>query len=265
MNIQVGAGGVLIEGFKNVDIRDVPGVDIVADACELDTIKTGEVEILFGHAVFEHFFLGHQLAALREWKRVIARDGLLIMLAIPDFEAIARLYLNGASGVMGERFDLHNVYRYTHGEPEHATQPVWPVWRATNGKAPKGWIPQLHKSLFDASYLRELLAECGFQSIIFNYAYPGEKHALNLGFIATELPMNATNGSLLKDIRATLNRIPNVGKFANLDSIVVSESRKSTEGLLLVAKSLESNRAITTFGKIKRRLGRMLSSFLAFF
>lgn len=265
MNIQVGAGGVLIDGFKNVDIRDVPGVDIVADASNLKTIKDGEVEILFGHAVFEHFFLGHQLAALREWKRVIGSKGVLIMLGIPDFETIARLYLEGARGIVGERFDLHNVYRYSHGEPEHATQPVWKEWRATDGDAPDGWIPQLHKTLFDASYLRDLLAECGLQGVIFNYAYPGEVHPLNMGFIATELPMGASNGTMLKSIRATLERIPNVGKFGNLETIVVNESRKSPEGLLALAKKLGTEVPASMVGKIKRRIVRIISSFLAFF
>ena len=140
MNIQVGAGGVRLPGFLNVDVRKVEGVDIVGDAADLRTIVSGSVDTVFGNAVFEHFFVGHHLAALREWKRLLTPDGAIIVIGLPDFAAIADLYLKGASGIVGDRFDLFNVYRYTHGEPEHAAPPVWSVWRATDSAAPAGWI-----------------------------------------------------------------------------------------------------------------------------
>ena len=41
---------------------------------------------------------------------------------------IARLYLAQAPGVLGERFDLFNVYRYTHGDPEASTAVTWRAW-----------------------------------------------------------------------------------------------------------------------------------------
>lgn len=257
MNIQVGAGGVRLPGFLNVDIRKVEGVDLVGDAADLRGIADGTVDVLFGHALFEHLFIGHQLAALREWKRVLSPSGVIVVLAIPDFSVIAELYLKNAAGIVGERFDLHNVYRYTHGEPEHATPPVWPVWRAKDGAAPPGWIPQLHKGLFDPGYVRDLLAECELPGVIFNYAYPGEDHPLNLGFVAHAKPLP---GADKKDVLKALERIPHIEKFVRLETMVIRDPRNPEDGLLRLAKVLASQRPVSLSGRIARRFNRFFSS-----
>jgi len=255
MNIQVGAGGVRLPDFLNVDVRKVEGVDIVGDAADLHTIASGSVATVFGNAVFEHFFVGHHLAALREWKRLLAPDGAIIIIGLPDFASIADLYLKGAAGIVGDRFDLFNVYRYTHGEPEHAAPPVWSKWRATDSAAPDGWIPQLHKCIFDAVYVRDLLAECGLAGTIFNYAYPGEEHALNLGFIATLDPLA---GASADGLRKMLARVPDMGRFMNLESLAISIPRKPQDGLLPFARTLGSQRQRTLTEKIGSRLSRLL-------
>ncbi len=254
-NIQVGAGGVRLPGFENVDVRKVEGVDIVGDAAHLPMIESGSVTTIFGNAVFEHFFVGHHLAALREWKRLLAADGAILVIGLPDFAAIADLYMRGASGIVGERFDLLNVYRYTHGEPEHATPPVWSQWRATDSAAPDGWIPQLHKCIFDANYVRDLLAECGLSGAIFNYAYPREVHALNLGFIATLQPLPDPS---LAGIRTMLARIPEPENFMNLNSLVASAPSRSQDGLLPFARTLSTQRPRTLSEKVSGRISKFL-------
>ena len=70
-------------------------------------------------------------------------------------------------------FDLYNVYRYTHGNPEQA-----PTW----------WLGQLHKSLFDEDELGAILAEAGFGAFqMFCYGYPGDFAELpvTMGLYAT--------------------------------------------------------------------------------
>ncbi len=256
MNIQVGAGATNLPGFLNVDVRKVEGVDLVGDAADLSTIRGRSVEILFGHALFEHLFLGHHLAALREWKRVLTADGVMILLAIPDFASIARLYLDSAPGIVGDRFDLHNVYRYTHGEPEHATPPIWPVWKAREGAAPPGWIPQLHKSLFDAGYLRDLLTEVQLDGAIFNYAFPGEDHTLNLGLVAA-LPSVSARWPDHASVLKALERIPFLERFVTVNTITMSESRKSRDSLIGLASTLASRRPTSLPRRIARRLARV--------
>lgn len=95
---------------------------------------------------------------------------------MPYFRNVARFYLEKAPGTLGPVFDLYNVYRYTHGDPEH--RQAW-------------WLGQLHKSLFDEDELAGLLREAGFGSfVMFCYGYPGDDHELpvTMGFYATGTP-----------------------------------------------------------------------------
>lgn len=255
MKLHLGSGSARIEGFINVDIRKEPEVDIIGHVGSLPTIKDGSVETIFGHAVFEHVFIGHQLATLREWKRVLAMNGRAIMLALPDFRMLADLYLKGARGIVGDRFDLQNVYRYTHGEPEHSSQPVWPVWQPSPGDdAPAGWVPQVHKSLFDAGYLHDLLKQAGFSALVFNYAYPGEEHPVNLGFIATLSPLK---GDPLAGIRDSLACVPGVERWINKETISVADGARA-DGLVAYAIELDTNRPEAFSAKVARRISRML-------
>jgi hypothetical protein len=236
MNLQVGAGTVELPGFRNVDVRPNKGVHIVDDATVLSSVQGGSVEILFGNAIFEHFYLGRHLAALRRWKDVLAPDGVIVMTGIPDFAVIARLYLEGAAGIVGERFDLFNVYRYTHGHPEHATRAVSTEWHPNGSMPPDGWIPQLHKCLMDAGYLRDLLGQTGLAGTLFHYAFPREPHALNLGVIAAH--------SLLADasldaIRRTLQRIPTIETMVALESIALCQPAQPRGRMIVEADRLD--------------------------
>ena len=92
---------------------------------------------------------------------------------MPFFEEIAKAYLDKKrKGIVNEKFDLYEVYRFTHGEPE-----LFPSYMA-----------QLHKSLFDVDELNYLLKESKFKSYkIFNYCFIGENHLpINLGFTAAK-------------------------------------------------------------------------------
>ena len=241
MKIQIGSGRVRLPGFLNVDIRPVPETDVVGHAGDLHAFSDRSVEIVFSHAVLEHVFLAHQLIVVEEWRRILSETGLVVCLGLPDFRAIARLYLEGSRGVVGERFDLLNVYRYTHGEPEHSTDSAWTSWRPEThpDSAPSGWIPQLHKSLFDASYLGSLFDAGGFSAVVFNYIYQGEEHPLNLGAVAW------TGGrphslSDVEIVRAGLARIPEVERWVVLDSIRIAPAREDAEGLLDYGKRLRA-------------------------
>lgn len=186
MKLNIGAGALRLDGFENVDIRAV-GDDVRhGHAGDLSFAADGTVDVLFSHAVFEHVYPAHQLAVLREWRRVLAPGGAVVCLGIPDFEAVAAAYVAGARGATGPTFDLFEVYRYTHGHPEHQTTVAWPDWDPAEhvDEMPPGYTPQLHKGLFDVRHLSSLLARVGFEASILRYAYPGEAPEISLGFVA---------------------------------------------------------------------------------
>jgi SAM-dependent methyltransferase len=254
MKIHVGSGSVRISGFTNVDIRKEPEVDVVGHVGRLP-FANGSAEVIFGHAVFEHVFLGHQLAVLREWKRLLAQEGRLILLALPDFRMMARLYLENAVGIVGKRFDLQNVYRYTHGEPEHSCRPIWPVWQPAPGRdAPAGYVPQLHKSLFDAGYLRDLFQEAGFFSVVFNYAFPNEPHPVNLGVIASRAAFSAAQEAVILE---SLAMVPGIERFADLKTISIQECAGG-DGLTGYVRQLDAQRSESLSARVARKVSRIL-------
>jgi predicted SAM-dependent methyltransferase len=168
--IHLGCDVVKIEGLINVDVRPTAATDIVRDCGDVNVFPDNSAELIFSHAFFEHLYRAQQIPLLTDIRRALRPDGHIFFCGIPDFEVIARCYLDKLKGNISPTFDLFEVYRYTHGDPEQ--HPTW-------------WIEQLHKSLFDQHEMRRLLTEAGFTNpALFRYAYRDEPHAMNLAFIA---------------------------------------------------------------------------------
>jgi hypothetical protein len=210
VNVQIGCGDKPLDGFVNIDIRPACG-DVPGHAYALP-YESGSVSTVFSNAVLEHLYMAHQVFAVREWARVTRRiGGRIITLGIPDFAAIARLYLDGAQGICGDRFDVFEVMRYTHGDPEGQTTCAWAGWSPLEhlDDCPPGWLPQLHKSLFDGGSLANLFKLAGLRTVLFRYVYPGDPHAVSLGVIAGH-----THPAL-----ADLARIPGFGDYVDADTL----------------------------------------------
>ena len=206
MRLQLGAGPRPFDGFVNIDPR--PGPGIVRGEAHRLPYADGTVEMIFSNAMFEHIYLVQQMLAVKEWARVLTPDGVAVVLGLPDFEMIARLYLARASGVKREVFDAFEVYRYTHGFPE-ATQPAdWVNWSSVEhlNDAPVEWLPQLHKGIFDARGVRELCDVAGLQVAIWRYCSPGEVHPLSLAVLA---------GHRMHDL-STLMSVPHLRDFVDV-------------------------------------------------
>lgn len=168
----LGCGDNRLDGYVNVDVRSTTATDLTADLNTLDLPELRGAECLFSHAFFEHLLRSSRVPHLTAAREVLAEDGFVCYLGLPDFERIARLYLERGPGVVGPVFDLYNVYRYTHGDPD--TVGDW-------------YFEQLHKSLFDTEELDRLLQDAGYPSYVsFSYMFPGESVCVSLGFLATK-------------------------------------------------------------------------------
>lgn len=222
VRLNIGSSDRHIPGFTSVDVRPILGGKR-GHAGDLSFVTDGAVDVLFVNAVFEHVYLAHHLAVLREWGRVLAADGVIVALGVPDFEVVARLYLDRQRGILGDRFDLYHVYRYSHGSPEIFTRPVWATWDPSEKEdcGPPGFLPQLHKTLFDCNYLSMLLRKAALSGRIFRYAYPGESYKLNLGFVIGSSPEDG------------LGLIPNIEEFVRLETVEDVDSDASDPELLL--------------------------------
>ena len=172
LHVHLGCGDDRLDGFTNIDYRPTAATDVVM-RLEAPAFGAGSVSLAFSNAFFEHLYRDSRGPHLRRIRDALEPEGVCCYIGIPYFPNVARFYLERAPGTVGNRFDLFNVYRYTHGDPEHARG-----W----------WLGQLHKSLFDEEEIATLLTDAGFLSYtIFCYAYPGDDHELpvTMGFYAT--------------------------------------------------------------------------------
>jgi len=157
--LHLGCGNVRLEGYVNIDIVPTPATDLAADITRLSMFADASVEEIRMDAVLEH---------LREWHRVLRPEGTLSVSWIPDFDVIAETYVHKRPGRFGGPFTLHEVYRYTHGEPIPANAPE-----------------QIHKDLFTRDSVKADLEAAGFEiTSIENVSYGDERIALNLNVVA---------------------------------------------------------------------------------
>jgi predicted SAM-dependent methyltransferase len=143
LRLNLGSGGVALEGFTNVDaLADAPGVDVVADLSERLPFADGEADLIYAAHVLEHFPTDVVPRLLADWRRVL-RDGGLLLLAVPDLDLIARTLVD-------ER-------------PGWFTPPHSPWVGAIYGGQKDAY--DFHKTGFTAPWLAGLLTDAGFGAL----------------------------------------------------------------------------------------------------
>jgi predicted SAM-dependent methyltransferase len=166
----LGCGEDKLVGAINLDARATRATDIRHDCASLEIFPDNHFAGVVSNAFWEHVLLNNRQHVIDEVYRVLRENGFSLFLGIPDFERIAMAYLNKERGITSEIFDLSQVYRFTHGDPE--STPAW-------------WFENLHKSLFDDDTVFNILRSSGFSSwIIFRYSYGNEVVPGQLGFLA---------------------------------------------------------------------------------
>lgn len=104
LKLHLGCGRMRLDGYVNMDIIKTPAVDVVGDTRELP-YADNSVDIIESYHVIEHFPVclqanlnsayGEKYAALiqvlEEWKRVLKKDGLLVI-EMPDLDKVVEEY-----------------------------------------------------------------------------------------------------------------------------------------------------------------------------
>lgn len=94
LRLNIGAGHLPKEGFVNVDMRELPGIDVVAQADDLPFAE-GSIDEIFSSHTVEHFpleFLRRQL--LPYWCSLLKPGGVLTTIT-PDLQAMVADYERG--------------------------------------------------------------------------------------------------------------------------------------------------------------------------
>lgn len=126
--------------FLNVDIVDLPQVDIVFDIRKRFPIDDGVIAEIFSAATLEHFRERDHLHILREFFRIL-RPGGTLQISTPDLEAIAKSILDGE--------DLAIINQHLFGKYK--------------GNATEDY--DLHRWMYPAPRMMEILKDIGFTDV----------------------------------------------------------------------------------------------------
>lgn len=98
--LHLGCGAKKIPGFFHVDALAHPHIDVQGPVDSLDFLDDDCVELIYASHVLEHFGRHEIDRVLAEWHRVLKPGGVL-RVAVPDYGACARLYVEGklANGI----------------------------------------------------------------------------------------------------------------------------------------------------------------------
>lgn len=144
MKLNLGCGGDIKAGYMNVDMREVPGVDLVCDVRHLD-VRDGEAEEILAYNLLEHFGFRETQQVLREWWRVLKYGGTL-KLIVPNLRVLVKAYNSKKlTAVVTDKWPFDNINYWLFGGQEYPEN--------------------THKTCFDEDSLRQALEKAGFEVV----------------------------------------------------------------------------------------------------
>ena len=173
------------EGWTHIDAGNFP--HITSHNIVSLPFDDSSCDLIYASHVIEYFDREEIVAVLTEWHRVL-RSGGTIRLAVPDFRAMARLYVNSWTHVHTETWDI-----------EYFLGPIF-------GKmTPEGCSTAIyHKTAYDHRSLRALLIPIGFTNFR-DYDWEKTEHGNMDDHSQAFLPhMDKKNGVLISlNVEAT--------------------------------------------------------------
>lgn len=140
LKLHLGCGKRHLKGYVHVDLADYPHIDCKHDVRSLPMFSDGSVSLIYASHVLEYFDRTEAKEVLKEWYRVLRPSGLL-RIAVPDFEALAAIYLGSQ--------DLNLVIG-----------PLYGRWEIPGNSA-----TVYHKTVYDFTSLKRVLEEAGFRNM----------------------------------------------------------------------------------------------------
>jgi predicted SAM-dependent methyltransferase len=116
IKLHLGCGTKHLEGYTNIDIRYLPGVDEVNNIRFLRNYKNNSIDEIYACHVLEHFGRWEYKDVLRRWFELLKPGGKL-RLAVPNFESICKYYsetndLQSLIGLLYGGQDYDENYHY---------------------------------------------------------------------------------------------------------------------------------------------------------
>lgn len=167
MKLHIGCGNRYFEGWTNLDIAGKKA-DVFDDASKLNLIPNNSCDIIYAAHVLEHFGRKEVSAVLKVWYKKLKPKGIL-RLSVPDFEKVILMYKNS--------YKLQTLLGFLVGGQRDQYD--------------------LHKMVFDAPCLTDLLTKVGFKKIR-NWDWHKTEHSQYDDYSQAYLPhMEKNTGTMM--------------------------------------------------------------------
>ena len=185
MKLHVGCGDVILPGWTNVDLEDLPGIDLQDDIRELKKVKDSTCDIIYASHVLEHVGRNEFEGVLKIWNKKLKKGGIL-RIAVPDFEKVVEWYKK-----TGSILDVTGL--------------------VSGGQKTKY---DYHQMIFDKKFLSKVLEKCGFSNIR-EWDWRETEHGEFDDYSQSYLPhMDKESGMLMSlNLEATKNSEPTLEKL----------------------------------------------------
>jgi len=188
IRLNIGSHNVRQDGFLNVDILDLPNVDIVCDITKVPWLVKGvapqekfeddSVDEILMVEVLEHLSFHDTIKVLREIHRVLIPGGKL-HIQVPDCGSMMEMYVRGeiSDSIPHKPESVEQVLqlRKLTGARVHPRR-----WLMAFCGAQKYGVPDIHKNIFTKESMQEYLEEAGFEKIDFKEDPLGWKIKVNV-------------------------------------------------------------------------------------
>ena len=91
MKLHLGCGERFLEGYIHIDLAEFKHIDYKIPVNNLSIFDDNSIDEIYASHVIEYFDRDEVKELLKEWKRVL-RDGGILRIAVPNFEAIVNHY-----------------------------------------------------------------------------------------------------------------------------------------------------------------------------
>lgn len=137
LKVHLGAGGVNIQGWINLDARNLPHIHLVTKNFELEEFVNGSISEIYLCHVLEHFSFA-ELDPILSTLHGKLRAGGLLRISVPSFDSMIDIYKNNGSKLDSIKLALMGGQEYEYN---------------------------YHKSVFNKEYLSILLRNNGYTDI----------------------------------------------------------------------------------------------------
>lgn len=137
INLHLGCGNINNPAFINIDLVPAPHIHYVSRIDHLHQFRDNSIDLIYACHCLEHFSHMQTLAVLKEWCRVLKKNGIL-RVSVPDFNSMVELYLTAGR-------DINKVLYPITGNQDYKYN--------------------FHMSIFNEESLRRLFIDAGFSVV----------------------------------------------------------------------------------------------------